>query len=133
MLRRLILVTGLAAALAACGGGGSSPTENKMGPTNATMAVQVGDDFFSPQSVQVSPGQTVVWTLVGKMLVHTVTDSGGAFDSGFLNHAGATFSHTFSTADAGKTFNYFCQTHVSLGMKGDVKVGSNAPPANPGY
>jgi plastocyanin len=99
------------------------------------MAVQVGDDFFSPQSMQVNPGDTVQWTLVGNLLVHTVTDSGGAFDSGvgFLNHPGATFSHTFTSADSGKTFSYFCQTHVSMGMKGDIKVGSNAPPPKPGY
>lgn len=133
MLRRLAITLGITAALAACGGGGSSPTESKGSPVNTTAMVQVGDNFFSPKSMHVSPGDTVQWTLVGKMLIHTVTDSGGAFDSGFLSSPGMTFSHTFSASDAGKTFNYFCQTHVSVGMTGDIQVGANAPPPKSGY
>jgi len=137
MLRRLAILLGLSTALAACGGGGGgSPTENKGSPpsgSGTTTMVQVGDDFFSPKSVHVSPGDTVQWTLVGQMTNHTVTDSGGAFDSGFLSSAGMTFSHTFASSDSGKTFNYFCQTHVSVGMTGDVQVGANAPPPKVGY
>ena len=137
MLRKLVLLFGLSAAAAGCGGGGGSmPTENKTSPpagSTGTVSVQVGDDFFSPKSVQVSPGQSVQWMLVGQMTNHTVTDSGGAFDSGFLSSPGAMFSHTFTAADSGRTFNYLCQTHGSLGMRGDVRVGSTAPSPNPGY
>ena len=135
MLRRLAITLGITAALAACGGGGGmSPTENKGSPpATMTTMVQVGDDFFSPKSIHVSPGDTVQWTLVGQMTNHTVTDSGGAFDSGFLSSRGMTFSHTFSASDTGKTFNYFCQTHVSVGMTGDVQVGANAPPPKGGF
>lgn len=136
MLRRIFLIAGVAAWTACGGGGGSSPTENKTSPpagATGTVTVQVGDDFFSPKSVRVQPGQTVQWMLAGQMTNHTVTDTGGAFDSGFLDHAGATFSHTFGSGDSGKTFNYQCQTHASLGMKGSVQVGANAPPPNPGY
>lgn len=123
MLRRILMVTAIAT-LAACGGGHSSPTESKSSPpagTGMTM-VQVGDNFFNPQSIQISSGQTVQWTLTGQMTNHTVTDTGGAFDSGFLSRPGATFSHTFTAADAGKTFHYQCQTHASLGMTGIVQV-----------
>ena len=137
MLRKVVLVLGLVAAMIACGGGGgSSPTQNKTTPPSGatgTVVVQVNDDFFSPKSVQISPGQTVQWMLVGKMTNHTVTDTGGAFDSGFLSMPGATFSHTFTDADGGKTFNYLCRTHGALGMKGDVRVGDNAPSPGAGY
>ena len=123
MLRKILMAATMAA-LAGCGGSGSSPTENKMSPpAGSGMAmVQVGDNFFNPQSIQVSAGQSVQWTLTGQMTNHTVTDTGGAFDSGFLSRPGATFTHTFSAADAGKTFHYQCQTHASLGMKGTVVV-----------
>lgn len=136
MIRKVAIMLGIAVTVAACGGGGSSPTENKASPpagSSGTVEVQVGDDFFSPKSVQVSPGQTVRWMLTGQMTNHTVTDSGGTFDSGFLASPGASFSHTFAAGDAGKTFNYLCQTHGALGMKGDVRVGDTAPSPNPGY
>jgi len=137
MLRKVGFVLGLGAAMIACGGGGgSSPTQNKTSPPSGAtgmVVVQVGDDFFSPKSVQISPGQTVQWMLVGKMTNHTVTDTGGAFDSRFLSMAGATFSHTFTDADSGKTFDYLCRTHGALGMKGDVRVGDNAPSPGAGY
>lgn len=138
MVRRLAIALGITAALTACGGGGSSPTEMKGSPANpapsgSIMTVQVGDDFFNPKSVHVNPGDTVQWMLVGQMTDHTVTDTGGAFNSGFLSMPGAMFAHTFSAGDTGKTFNYFCQTHVSVGMTGDVQVGANAPPPKSGY
>jgi plastocyanin len=126
MLRRIFLVTMVAAAAAWTGcGGKSSPTENRTSPPAGpagTTAVQVGDDFFNPQSVQVRAGDTVQWTLTGQMTNHTVTDNGGAFNSGFLTRPGMTFSHTFSAADAGKTFHYECVTHAALGMTGMVVV-----------
>jgi len=124
MLRKIFTLAAIAALTGCGGGGGSSPTENKPispGPPGAAT-VQVGDDFFNPQSLRISSGQTVQWTLVGQMTNHTVTDTGGAFDSGFLPRPGATFTHTFSAADAGKTFHYQCQTHASLGMKGTIEV-----------
>lgn len=126
MLRRIFLAATVAAAATWTGcGGKSSPTENKTsppaGPAGMT-AVQVGDNFFNPQSVRIHAGDTVQWTLTGQMTNHTVTDNGGAFNSGFLTRPGMTFSHTFSAADAGKTFNYECVTHASLGMTGMVVV-----------
>ncbi len=125
-----------ASLILACGGGGSTshstPTSNS--PTNMTMTVDVADDFFSPKDINVAPGTTVHWVMVGVHPGHTVTDSGGAFDSGMIfTSSGASFDHTFTSSDAGKTFNYFCQTHVSLGMKGSVQVGQNAPSPGAGY
>ncbi len=126
MLRKIFLVAAITATAAAMGcGGHSSPTESRtsppMGPAGTT-AVEVGDNFFNPSSVRVHAGDTVRWTLVGQMTNHTVTDTGGAFDSGFLTRPGMTFSHTFAASDAGKTFHYECVTHAALGMTGTVDV-----------
>ena len=115
------------------GGGGSSPTSIAP-PGSSEMTVQVGDDFYNPKDVTVEPGTTVHWVKTGVHPGHTVTDTGGAFDSGMIfTSTGASFDHVFTSADGGKTFNYFCQTHGSMGMRGSVRVGSAAAPPNPGY
>lgn len=140
MRRRLILpMILLAATLVAVGGmlacGGSSyksPTDPQPGGQKVT--IEVTDTSFSPQSVQINPGDTVEWVLRGSMFNHTVTDSGGAFDSGFaFKVPNAIFQRTFGADTAGRTFNYQCTTHVAFGMKGSVRVGSSAPPPGPGY
>ena len=124
-------------ALLACGGGGgggSTPTSTNSSTNSTIMTVQVGDDSFSPKDIQIQPGTTVRWVMAGVHPGHTVTDSGGAFNSGMVfASSGASFDRLFTSADSGKTFNYFCQTHVSLGMKGSVQVGQNAAPPSPGY
>jgi plastocyanin len=122
--------------LLACGGGGggSTPTSTNSSTNSSMMTVQIGDDFFSPKDIQVQPGTTVHWVMAGVHPGHTVTDTGGAFNSGMIfTSSGASFDHVFTSADSGKTFNYFCQTHVNLGMKGSVQVGQGAAPPNPGY
>ena len=116
------------------GGGGSTPTSNTPPSPSTGMTVQVADDFFSPRDISVEPGTTVHWVMAGSHPGHTVTDTGGAFDSGMVfTSSGASFDHTFSSADSGRTFNYFCQTHGNLGMKGSVRVGQNAPSPGAGY
>lgn len=123
--------------LLSCGGGGSgasSPTSIAPPGSSSTMTVQVGDDFFNPKDIDVAPGTTVHWVKTGVHPGHTVTDTGGAFNSGMIfTSTGASFDHVFTDADGGKTFNYFCQTHGSMGMRGSVRVGQNAAPPNPGY
>ena len=51
-------------------------------------------------------GTTVTWTNDDPQ-IHTVTDAGGAFDSGFID-PGATWSHTFTEPG---DFEYFCTPH----------------------
>ena len=138
MVRTILGFLAGAAALASLScGGSSSPTQHNSAPPGGgnTMTVSVGDNFFSPQSVMVNPGDTVKWVMIGSAMGHTVTDNGGAFNSGMVfTSTGASFSHTFTAADAGHTFNYICQTHAACcGMRGAVQVGMNAPPPGPGY
>lgn len=93
-------------------------------------SVSAVDFKFVPQTVTISPGETVTWTNNGQS-PHTVT--GGGFNSGNLN-PGQTFSHTFSSAG---TFAYHCQYHQAQGMVGTVIVtgsggggGSSGPPTS---
>jgi plastocyanin len=94
----------------------STPT-----PVSSGASVTIRDDFFSPATLTVPVGTTVVWTNRGSQ--HTVTAS-GTFDSGVLRSS-ATFSHTFT---APGTYRYVCQLHN--GMSGTIVVtGSAAPPS----
>jgi plastocyanin len=111
-------------------GCGSAPS----GGGDVTV-VQVLDNSFNPQQVQVDPGDTVRWVLAGGAPNHTVTATNNAFDSGFtLQATGATFERTFGQADNNRTFEYFCASHrTCCAMQGSVRVGSGAPDPQPGY
>jgi len=118
-----------------CGGGGGGGNSSPTQPQPSTLVVEVRDFAFDPKSIVVQPGDTVVWRLAGSDHTHTVMAVGGMFGSGFVfTQSGATFEHTFTADDAGKTFEYFCQTHhLSYAMQGSVRVGESAPPPKAGY
>ena len=120
------------AVIAAAGCGGGSDYGGVTGTTNggtttggttnggsttpvSTNAVTIGDDFFSPNNIQVAIGTTVTWTWPSGVNTHNVTFGDGQA-SGDKN-AGASYSRTFSTAG---TFNYNCTLHG--GMNGTVHV-----------
>jgi plastocyanin len=135
-------VLALAAVLAtvvlawACGGGGggSSPTAPPPPSGPKAVVITVSDDMYSPKSVTINPGDTVQWVLApGSLTTHTATDSGGAFDSGFIfTSAGVTFTQKFD--QTGVTYNYSCKTHgACCNMKGSILVGDKAPKPNAGY
>ncbi|GEM_PF-2407533 len=87
----------------------------------ATFNVSIGDDFFSPASITVNSGDTVVWTNQGSR-IHTVTSGTGCSPDGMFNSGnkgpGGTFSFTFG---ASGTFPYFCIPHCPS-MAGTVTV-----------
>jgi plastocyanin len=86
----------------------------------ATVAVSMGDDFFTPQSLDIATGDTVVWTNNGDD-DHTATSN--AFHSGTMS-PGDTFQRTFDTAG---TYDYVCAFHDD--MTGSVTVtGTTTPP-----
>jgi plastocyanin len=91
----------------ACGGSDSSTTPVAAGH------VDVLDNKFVPETVSVSPGDTVTWDFKGAV-VHNVTGDG--FKSG--NMKSGTFEHQFNSAG---DYPYVCTIHQ--GMTGAVKVG----------
>jgi plastocyanin len=108
--------------LAACGGGGGKTAAGndmagmdmgQMAATTpgastpvATDAVDITNFAFSPATITVKAGSTVVWTNVDS-IQHDITFDGGDIASDDLNH-NDTFSHTFPTAG---TFHYICSIH----------------------
>lgn len=74
----------------------------------ATVNIEVGDNFFNPASITVNVGDTVVWTHNGNR-PHDVTSIGdGPLNSPRRMMRGATYSFTATTAG---TFNYECTIH----------------------
>jgi plastocyanin len=103
----LLVVVGALLLLAACG---SSTT-----PTPAPGSTQMlminnesnGSFGFSPATLTIKKGTTVIWKNVS-LAPHTVTsDDGQTFDSGTVA-VGNTFKFTFKTAG---TFSYHCNIH----------------------
>src|SRR5215472_9404351 len=91
-----------------------------------TTNVVFQDFSFTPQSVTIQVGDTVVWTNAGG--IHTVTGDGADPFCG-PNPIPLTCSETFTNAG---TFPYHCSFHQFLGMVGTVIVTSeitNPPPA----
>jgi plastocyanin len=94
--------------------GGGTPTGGSDSP-QATNAVTVSDNIFTPTNIVVTAGTTVTWTWAAGSAAHNVTFADGA-QSGDKT-GGATYTRTFSTVG---TFNYSCTIHP--GMNGSVKV-----------
>src|SRR6478672_10181491 len=96
----------------------------------ATVTVMVGNGgfFFTPSSVTIHPGDSVLW--MWSSSGHSSTSgspgmSNGVWDSGILNQ-GAMFTHTFNTTGS---FPYYCTVHgACCGMVGTVVVMSNPTP-----
>ncbi len=81
-----------------------------------TVIADIKNFAFSPVTLTINKGDTVVWTNVDAA-PHTVTsDSGSELTSDTLNK-GDTYTHTFNTAG---TFAYHCAFHS--GMKATVVV-----------
>src|SRR3954453_9861859 len=72
----------------------------------ATIAVRIKDFDFSPATITIKAGSTVVWTN-DDSVQHDVTFHGGGISSSVLNRDD-TFSHTFSSAG---TYRYICSIH----------------------
>src|SRR5574338_578585 len=70
-------------------------------------------EAYSPAVIKVSAGTIVTWTNDDK-IIHTVTDLGNGFDSGFIQ-PNETWKHTF---DAKGNYYYYCSIHPW--MKGAV-------------
>ena len=77
----------------------------------------VGDDFFNPAGIQVSPGDMVTWTWSSNR-VHNVT-----FADNTITNSGNQGGGMYATAMpmATGTYNYQCTIHPSS-MNGSVKV-----------
>lgn len=87
-----------------------------------TVAVTIENFAFSPQTLHIAPGTTVIWTNKDGT-AHTVTSDMGAWaDSGDVA-TNATFSHTFTAAG---TYAYHCSIHPSMTATIVVATGAGS-------
>jgi len=96
--------------------------------TGTTKSVAIMNYAFSPATLTVNVGDTVVWTNMDTA-PHTVTVSSGPvkFSSGNLSK-GQTFSYTFTSAG---TYSYYCAVHPDMVAKVIVTGSSTTPPPTP--
>ena len=98
-----------------------------------TVTLMVGDGgfVFTPSSITIHPGDTVLWKFSASGHSTTSGSPGmpsGLWDSGILNQ-GATFMHTFNTAGS---FSYYCTAHgACCNMVGTVAVSNSTPTPTP--
>ncbi len=78
-----------------------------------TYNLDIKNFAFSPSTLTIKTGDTVIWTN-NDDVPHTVTsDSGNELDSSSLNK-GATYSHTFESSGE---FDYHCSFHLMMKSK----------------
>jgi plastocyanin len=100
--------------------GAAAPPQPRPTPAAAAPpgSVRMVDFDFLPAQVRVSVGSTVTWVNEG-VAPHTVTATGGEFDSGLMASR-ASFSYRFSSPGA---FSYLCAIHPA--MTGTVLVAAS--------
>jgi plastocyanin len=103
----------------------STPSPQITPAPNSQVMVTIQNFAFSPSTITIRAGQTVIWRN-NDPVFHTTTSGscpGGVcspvsgWDSGMLS-MGQTFSHLFGTAG---TFTYYCKVH-GASMQGTVIV-----------
>ena len=83
-----------------------------------------GTFAYAPPAVRVSPGTTVTfsWTSnTHNVLIEDQPDDAGWGGHEPIENTGFTYEHTFETPGV---YLYYCEPHLSLGMKGAVVVGA---------
>ena len=107
----LVMVLVGALLLAACSSGGSgssgSASSGGSGGAKSTNAITISNFMFSPMHVSVAPGSTVSVTNKDSV-AHTLTATGGQFDTGDIN-GGQT--KTFTAPSKAGTYSYICNIH----------------------
>lgn len=83
----------------------------------ASVSVTIQDNFFSPQSLSIAPGDTVTWTNKG-IFTHSASADGGAFGSGAIG-AGQSYTITFNNPGVYQYHDEFYKNE----MKGTINVG----------
>jgi halocyanin-like protein len=153
MTRRTVLGAGGAAALTA-GAGGAAAQETSARPDfgdwlvhqgspvdggfrdargQSEVTVEVGAQgnggpyAFAPANLWIDPGTTVTFTWVSN--THNTLVESQPSDADWGGHSpvensGFEYSFTFETAGL---YEYYCEPHLSLGMKAGIAVGDDVP------
>ncbi|MEZ4674249.1 MAG: hypothetical protein R2932_08415 [Caldilineaceae bacterium] len=108
----------------------ASPTAT---PTKTPIVIEVRNNVFSPQSITITVGDTVIWRRIEGF--HNVRADDDSFRLGELDGSpGSTWtevSHTFTSVG---TVPYYCEVHGGTGgtgMAGEIVVQAAPPTATP--
>lgn len=116
----IIAVLTLVLVVSSISGCGSPQQTGDGAPTIASSqnsnSIAIINFAFSPPTLTINKGDTVVWTNQDSASHRILSDSGTEIDSVVLS-TGATYTHTFNSAG---TFDYHCSIHTS--MKGRIVV-----------
>ncbi|MFB6172432.1 MAG: plastocyanin/azurin family copper-binding protein [Haloarculaceae archaeon] len=116
-----------------------TPVGDPAANQTVAMAMTVnGGHYFIPDIVWVKKGGTVTWeNATGEHSAtayaasndrpQRVPDGADGWDSGLVEDAGKTVTHTF---DEPGVYDYYCKPHEALGMVGKVIVGGPTDLAN---
>jgi len=91
-----------------------------------------GSYAYGPTAVWIDPGTEVTFewsTNTHNVVVESQPDGAGWGGHEPIENSGFSFSHTFETDGI---YTYFCQPHLTLGMKGAIAVGEDVPTTSPG-
>ena len=93
--------------LAACSSNSSAPASSTRARPSGSSAITIQNFSFSPKSITVAPGGTVMVTNKDQV-AHTVTSSSGGFNTGDID-PGA--SRTFKAPTKPGRYAYICSIH----------------------
>jgi plastocyanin len=102
----------------------------------ATHDVQLGDNWFKPETITIQPGDTVRWSYEGGSSPHNVVAADGSWQSHNFNTLGLpdSYSRTFTEPGVHKyvcTFHGGCNNNECSGMWGTVNVAGDEPDPEP--
>ncbi len=93
--------------------------KQKLAKAAADKTVSIGDNFYRPETVSITVGDTVTWKNNGAA-PHSATADDGSFDTGVFN-GGQSRSETFTNVG---TVPYFCTVHGQA-QSGTIEVRSS--------
>lgn len=80
---------------------------------NSNSNVEISNFAFTPNTITISKGSSIVWTNLDSAPHTIVSDTGDELNSESLSKGG-TFSHTFNSPG---TYEYHCGIHPSMKAK----------------
>lgn len=89
-------------------------------PQQHTIVVDSNNLRFNPESITINEGDSVNFLWSGELLPHNSVEENGVFDSGDAER-NVNYTYTFNFDQAG-TYDFFCEPHQSVGMKGIITV-----------
>ncbi len=117
--------------------GEESTNQEPVDPCDVTIGVDDSGYAYDRESVSIDVGDTVCWKWTDASMPHNVAEieegSNDVVQDGVYSGAAAAtvdFAYTFTE---NTTFYYACEPHVTMGMKGEIIVGTGIDASKASY